>query len=88
MENIADKISIAFDTLRNTVVSGNMTLSDVVEFQIVSDINKWMLDKGDDVARYQIFLDRVMDLKPVISAAILKAEQNCRNVVVRHKQAD
>ncbi|MFA5766560.1 MAG: hypothetical protein WC919_01385 [Candidatus Paceibacterota bacterium] len=81
MENIADKVSTAFDILNNTVITGNITLMNVIEFQIANDINKLMHEKGDDIARYQIFLDRVMDLKLVISSAISKAEQNCCAIV-------
>jgi hypothetical protein len=81
MENIADKVSTAFDILNNTVITGNMTFINVIEFQIADDINKWMHEKGDDIARYQIFLDRVMDLKLVISSAIAKSEQHCCAIV-------
>ena len=67
---LADLVSDA--TTKNKL--GQATLKDAIAFQIASDINQWLHEKGDDITKYQIFLNRVMDLKDVAKLAMDKTK--------------
>ena len=97
MGKLANQVAAAFDALNAKVADleldaaiknklGSMTFRDAIAFQIASGINQWLHEKGDDVAKYQIFLDRVMDLKAVVELAIEKAEKTLTTGENNHGQ--
>ena len=47
----------------------------VITWAISDAINAWLHQKGDDVHRYCIFLDRVCDINTVVKEAMQKAEE-------------
>lgn len=47
----------------------------IISMRIADDINQWLHEKGDQIDKYQEFINRVVEIRLVVVEAMKKAEE-------------
>ena len=53
-----------------------LTVEQIMLYHMSMDINQWLHQKGEDIDKYQIFLNRVCDIQEVLKGAIEKTKES------------
>ena len=55
-----------------------ITVEKIMLYHMAMDINQWLHQKGEDIDKYYVFMDRVCDIQEVLRGAIEKAKDSLR----------